>query len=137
MTHYNVPSLKQQNSASKILSETVIPVENCEDKYNALEETKESTHAEGNVETHVICDDHTDNVDALYVVDKGPEGKYCLSSGSQSALTNTCSSNVVAYKNQNENNPYCILYGSSITGGTININIYSGKRKFEVDSSQY
>ena len=51
LTHYNVPSLKQQNNASKILSETVIPVENCEDKENVLEETKESTHAEDNVET--------------------------------------------------------------------------------------
>jgi hypothetical protein len=49
LTHYNVPSLKQQNNASKILSETVIPVENCEDKENVLEETKESTHAEDNV----------------------------------------------------------------------------------------
>lgn len=136
LTHYNVPSLKQQSNASKILSETVIPVENCEDKENVLEETKESTHAEDNVETHVISDGHTDNGDALSVVDKGPEGKYSLYSGSQSALTNTCSSNVVAYKNQKENNPYSILFGSSITGGTININIYSGKRKFEVDSSQ-
>jgi hypothetical protein len=58
LTHYNVPSLKQQNNASKILSETVIPVENCEDKENVLEETKESTHAEDNVACGMVSYSH-------------------------------------------------------------------------------
>ena len=50
--------------------------------------------------------------------------------GSQT-ITTTTNRNMVAYRNRRETTPYSILCGATITGGTININVYSGKHKYE------
>jgi hypothetical protein len=104
--YYNVPSLKQQNKASTILSEIML---------NDQTEHKNNTPAIENVAVDI----------------QNP-------TNSQSVINNLNSntnSNLIA--SRKDTNPFSILCGATISGGVINLNIFSGKRKLDMlDSSQ-
>ena len=116
MTNYNVPSLKQQNKASTILSEIMLPeTSNIDDVVNDQTEHKNNTPAIENVAVDI----------------QNP-------TNSQSVINNLNSntnSNLIA--SRKDTNPFSILCGATISGGVINLNIFSGKRKLDMlDSSQ-
>ena len=106
LTNYNVPSLKQQNKASTILSEIMLPVtSNIDDVVNDQTEHKNNTPAIENVAVDI----------------QNP-------TNSQSVINNLNSntnSNLIA--SRKDTNPFSILCGATISGGVINLNIFSGK----------
>ena len=116
LTNYNVRSLKQQNKASTILSEIMLPeTSNIDDVVNDQTEHKNNTPAIENVAVDI----------------QNP-------TNSQSVINNLNSntnSNLIA--SRKDTNPFSILCGATISGGVINLNIFSGKRKLDMlDSSQ-
>ena len=49
----------------------------------------------------------------------------------------TSSSNMMSLASRKDTNPFSLYLGANISGGVINLNIYSGKRKhYQEDSSQ-
>ena len=49
----------------------------------------------------------------------------------------TSSSNMMSLASRKDTNPFSLYLGANISGGVINLNIYSGKRKhYREDSSQ-
>ena len=49
----------------------------------------------------------------------------------------TSSSNMMSLASRKDTNPFSLYSGANISGGVINLNIYSGKRKhYQEDSSQ-
>ena len=116
MTNYNVPSLKQQNKASTILSEIMLPeTSNIDDVVNDQTEHKNNTPAIENVAVDI----------------QNP-------TNSQSVINNLNSNtNSNSIASRKDTNPFSILCGATISGGVINLNIFSGKRKLDMlDSSQ-
>ena len=76
---------------------------------------------------------------AMVLVDNIHQGIWRTLRITQPIIKNSSStsSKMVATKKKPNNNTFGMLCGASITGGVINLNIYSGNRKhFEYDSSQ-
>ncbi|VDI49717.1 Hypothetical predicted protein [Mytilus galloprovincialis] len=118
LTHYNTPSIKQQIMASNIIAQTAIPDLN-EDTNSINEHSSNIENADVTCNTAVR--DENFNINDDITVER-----YCTPSQLHSVNSNT-----LAVKNRQETNPFNILCGASVTGGTVNINIFSGKRKFE------
>ncbi|XP_071177505.1 uncharacterized protein KIAA1958-like [Mytilus edulis] len=118
LTHYNTPSIKQQNMASNIIAQTAIPDLN-EDTNSINEHSSNIENADVTCDT-VVRDENFNITDDITVE------RYVTPSQLHSV-----NSNMLAVKNRQETNPFNILCGASVTGGTVNINIFSGKRKFE------
>ncbi|CAC5362969.1 unnamed protein product [Mytilus coruscus] len=151
LTHYNIPSIKQQSKASKILSEITIPESSNElDDVNLMNEPEHSfdtvivNEPEHSFDTVIVNepehsfdtepnDNNTDNLnnklETFLEKENNPNPIFSQSSSMNSKMISTAT--------RKESNPFSILCGATITGGVINLNIYSGKRKhYELDSSQ-
>ncbi|CAC5422257.1 unnamed protein product [Mytilus coruscus] len=139
LTHYNIPSIKQQSKASKILSEITIPESSNElDAVNLMNEPEHSfdtvivNEPEHSFDTEPN-DNNPDNLnnelETVLEKENIPNPIFSQSSSMNSKMISTAT--------RKESNPFSILCGATITGGVINLNIYSGKRKhYELDSSQ-
>ncbi|CAG2238265.1 unnamed protein product [Mytilus edulis] len=118
LTHYNTPSIKQQNMASNIIAQTAIPDLN--------EDTNSINEHSSNIENADVTCNTAVRDENFNITDDITVERYCTPSQLHSVNSNT-----LAVKNRQETNPFNILCGASVTGGTVNINIFSGKRKFE------
>ncbi|CAC5410049.1 unnamed protein product [Mytilus coruscus] len=139
LTHYNIPSIKQQSKASKILSEITIPESSNElDAVNLINEPEHRfdtvivNEPEHSFDTEPN-DNNTDNLnnelETVLEKENIPNPIFSQSSSMNSKMISTAT--------RKESNPFSILCRATITGGVINLNIYSGKRKhYELDSSQ-
>ena len=119
LNHYNTPSIKQQNVASEIIAQTAIP-DLDENTNNTNEHSSDIEYADVTCNT-VVRDENFNITDEITVE------KYCP----PASQLHSVNSSMLAVKNRQESNPFNILCGASVTGGTVNINIFSGKRKFE------
>ena len=113
--YYNVPSLKQQNKASTILSEIMLPeTSNIDDVVNDQTEHKNDTPAIENVAVDIQNPTNSQSV--------------------MNNLNSNTNSNLIA--SRKKTNHFSILW-ATISRGVINLNIFSGKRKLDMlDSSQ-
>ncbi|XP_071139884.1 uncharacterized protein [Mytilus edulis] len=139
LTHYNIPSIKQQCKASEILTKMTTPERSDElDAVNLMNEPEHSfdtvivNEPEHSFDTGPN-DNNTDNINKELetVIEKEniPNPIFSQSSSMNSKMISTAT--------RKESNPFSVLCGATITGGVINLNIYSGKRKYyELDSSQ-
>jgi len=112
INQYSTPSIEQKADASDILSTVMLPTSK---RRNQLE----------------IQAYNTDNQD-IVLTDITPAVQY-------TNITLTSSKSVSSKVSKQNSNPFVVLCGANIFGGTFNINIVSGKRKFgevSVESSQ-
>jgi len=138
LTHYNVPSIKQQSKASKILFEIAVP--ESPNMQQEISSNKNTLNEFDTVKINEPEDSNTDNMNSeletsLLANENIPSNESVPNPiFSQSTAT---SSNMIATATRKERNPFSILCGASISGSVINLNIYSGKRKHcEMNSSQ-
>lgn len=109
LTHYSVPSIKQQEGASHTISS-------------------------------VMLSDNAEEVQPLDVVIEEPSNETDQALYPANSTTNTqVNANINKTNNQMANkhdNPMSLFCGANVTGGVININVYSGERKHTINCSQ-
>ncbi|KAL4216904.1 hypothetical protein ACF0H5_023364 [Mactra antiquata] len=103
INQYSTPSLEQQAQASDIISDIMLPSGSTENYVQQNPST--SVKPAANVLSEI-----SPNVNTSNMLD----------------ASKSISSNV----SKQQSNPFAVLCGEHITGGTFNINIVSGKRKF-------
>ena len=124
LTHYNVPSVKQQDKASNILSEVIIPEINSDvDISEPKLETEPNLVETVGKENCSVVPVTTNSVVTLL------PNTECDMLTSQSVLSSSTSSSSNMIATRKDSNPFSLFCGATISGGVINLNIFSGKRK--------
>ncbi|VDH93354.1 Hypothetical predicted protein [Mytilus galloprovincialis] len=126
LTNYNIPSIKQQSKASKILSEITIPESSNElDLMNEPEHSFDTGPNDNNSDT----DNLNTELETVLEKENIPNPIFSQSSSMNSKMISTAT--------RKESNPFSVLCGATITDGVINLNVYSRKRQhYALDSSQ-
>ena len=152
LNEYSVPSCNQQKQASDILSSIMLPKENIETK-PGNDNVDENTllHVNDDVEQNtgdlvvtplMSSDTCTGEVGPLIPVESKPivaipdlPVQSTCTLPLESNCTSTAMMSLASSHSRKDSNPFSVFCGANISGGVINLNIYSGKRKhFLVDS---
>ncbi|XP_063418164.1 uncharacterized protein LOC134700948 [Mytilus trossulus] len=133
LTHYNFPSMKQQDQASNIISNVVIPPCSSNQNETAPENSDKDTSDCPEYDIHIVSSQEK-TLDIHYDKENDSELSMFEKPSQASSIVNNSKSNMIANR-KDCSNPFSILTGAVINGGVINLNIFSGKRKRDDFSS--